>query len=104
MNYIKENFSKFIPIVSRYSNNNRLAVAYTIDEGEGYGPECACTATINLPDELLAYNEVIIKDYSENEGLYAEMLKAGHIGPELRRVSSGFITAPVCKLLLPETV
>jgi len=99
MNYIQENFNKFVPVVHRYGNNGRLAVSYTIDKE--YGPETACTATINLPDELLAFDEVIIKDYSENEGLYLCMLNAGHIGPELRRVSSGFIIAPVCKLLLP---
>jgi DNA helicase HerA-like ATPase len=50
--------------------------------------------------EKLDKYEVIIKDYSENEGLYECMLKTGHIGPELRRVYSGFISAPVCKLLL----
>ena len=104
MNYIQENFAKFVPEISRY-NNGRVAVQYNIladeEPWKSMGMmEPACMATINLPHEHLEEDEVIIKDYSENQGLYDCMLAAGHIGPELRRVSSGFITAPVCKLLL----
>lgn len=100
MSYITENFHKFLPPeIGRYSNN-RIAISYSIIEDEAMGPEPALTATINLPDVPLAADEVIIKDYSENEGIYRCMLKAGVIGPELRRVSSGWITAPVCKLLI----
>jgi len=100
MNYIQENFHKWTPTVHRY-NNKRLAVVYISTEDEQFGPESECVATINIPEEQIEADEVIVKDYSENEGIYEEMLKAGHIGPELRRVSSGFISAPVCKLLLP---
>jgi len=104
MNYIEENFHKWTPNVQRYTNG-RLAVEYTsIGEGIANIPgweESETVATINLPDEDIAPDEVIIKDYSENEGIYDMMLAAGHIGPELRRVYSGFISAPVCKLLLP---
>lgn len=97
MSYITENFHKWTPAVHTYSNG-RKAVEYTTEE-DGY-PESACIATINLPDEDIEADEVIIKDYSENEGIYEMMLKAGHIGPEIRTVYSGFISAPVCKLLL----
>lgn len=62
--------------------------------------ETIATCTINLPDEVLNSNEVIIKDYSENEGMYDTLLKAGIIAPEKRRVASGYITAPVCDLLV----
>lgn len=99
MSWITENFKHFLPPEIGTYRNGRIAIEYAmIDPNEGH-PEPACTATINLPDEHLAQDEVIIKDYSENEGLYQCMLEAGVIGPELRRVSSGFITAPVCKLL-----
>ena len=97
MSYVSEHFHNWLPPhVERY-NNGRIAVEYWTVE-EGY-PEPAVTATINLIDEHIGSDEVIIKNYSENEGLYKAMLDAGHIGPELRRVSSGFITAPVCKWL-----
>lgn len=104
MSWINENFPKFTPKLGRYSNG-RIAVEYEmLSEDEPFKSmgvkESACVATLNLPNEDLEDDEVIIKDYSENEGIYGCMLRAGHIGPELRRVRSGWITAPVCKLLL----
>lgn len=104
MNYVQENFAKFVPEISRY-NNGRVAVQYNmLAEEEPWKSmgmmEPACMATINLPHEHLEEDEVIIKSYSENQGLYEEMLKSNHIGPAIRWVNSGFIEAPVCKLLL----
>lgn len=95
MSYITDNFHNWTASKEEYMNG-RVAIEYvnTID-GE---PEC--TATINLPDEQIEDDEVIIKDYSENEGLYDMMLQAGHIGPAIRYVQSGWISAPVCKLLI----
>jgi len=106
MSYISENFHKFVPVFGKYSNG-RIALSYNelSDDPElaemGY-METACIATINLPDEDLETDEVIIKNYSECEGLYDCMLAANHIGPASRYVKSGFITAPVSKLLLTE--
>ncbi len=104
MNYVERGFSSWKPVVTHYRDNNRLAVVYMPSDAEIHetmdgSPEAV--ATINLPDEPLAPDEVIIKDYAENEGMYAAMLKAGHISHELRTVYSGHIAAPVCKLLLP---
>lgn len=98
MNYIQENFHKWTPEIVHYSIGDRKALRYMTEE-EGY-PEIACMATINLPEEPIEDNEIIVKSYSENKGLYEMMLAAGHIGPELRRVYSGFVSAPVCKLLI----
>lgn len=106
MSWIHDNFPKFVPKIGRY-NNGRIALQYEMlseDEpwkSQGY-MEPACTATINLPDEDLEADEVIIKDYSENQGLYDCMFRAGHVGPIIRHVKSGFIQAPVCKLLLTD--
>ena len=104
MSWIHENFPKFKPKVMHYLNG-RASVQYEmLSEDEPFKSmgviEVACIATLNLPEEDLEPDEVIIKDYSENEGIYDCMLKAGHIGPALRYVNSGFIKAPVCKLLL----
>ncbi len=99
MNYIKENFSKWTPKVCHYMNN-RLAVEYMGMDEEMGGMISECIATVNIPDENIEPDEVIIKDYSENEGIYECMLEAGHIGPVIRYAESGFIMAPVCKLLL----
>lgn len=100
MSYITENFHKWTPEIAQYAENDRIAIQY-ITEEDGY-PEYACTATINLPKEHLEPGEVIIKNYSENEGLYDMMLQAGHIGPAKRYVRSGWITVPVCDLLIKQ--
>jgi len=99
MSYISENFHKFVPKFGKYSNG-RTALEYLIIDEDMQMLVPACTATINLPHIELADDEVIIKDYSENQGLYEEMVKAGHISPMIRDVASGWISAPVCKLLL----
>jgi len=101
MSYISENFHKFIPKIGKY-NNGRIALEYLIIDEDMQMLVRACIATINLPDEDLETDEVIIKNYSECEGLYDCMLAANHIGPASRYVKSGFITAPVSKLLLTE--
>jgi hypothetical protein len=48
-------------------------------------------------DELDS-DEIAIKDYSENEGIYNALLNAGVITPKHRELSTGYVTVPVCKL------
>ena len=83
--------------VERYKNNGRIAIEL-IDPDDG---EIIAVATINIPQVDLQKNEVIIKNYSENEGMYQALLKAGVIGPAKYYVESGFVTCPVCDCLLP---
>lgn len=78
--------------------NERTAVIF-IDEHN----DDEIVATVNLPDVQLGTDEVIIKDYSENTGMYEAMLKRGYISPEIRRVESGFVDMPVVKLLVQQT-
>jgi hypothetical protein len=54
-------------------------------------------ATTNLPG--LAKDEVAIKDWSENEGMYQTLLGADIIKPAHRYEASGWIEAiPICYL------
>jgi len=57
-------------------------------------------ATTNLPDVTIANNEVIIKDYSENEGMIAALRNAGVITNPTRFIHTGFTKVPVCALLV----
>lgn len=92
----------------RKYGNGRTAIQLTnhepIDEGNGFiyrVDECPIvTATINLPDEPLEPDEVIIKDYSENEGMLNALVGAKIISDPIRTCKSGFITGYICKLLL----
>ena len=64
-----------------------------IDQEDG---QSVVIATVNL--EELDSDEVAIKNYSENEGVYDALLEAGVITPKHREVSTGYVTVPVCKL------
>ncbi len=57
-------------------------------------------ATVNLPDEILAADEVCVKDYAEGEGTLAALIAAGVVAAPTRTVTSGYATIPVCRLLL----
>jgi hypothetical protein len=61
--------------------------------------EPVLVATINVPEINIGVDEVIIKNYSENEGVLESLIKAKIISNPLRTIQTGFITAPICKLL-----
>ena len=92
------NFNGFkcdVDISKRY-NNNRRAIILT-DSEDGTGVVCA---TINVPMEELEEDEVIIKDYSENDGILDVLIDANIVSEpvDYARVSK-FVEAPICKLL-----
>ena len=80
--------------VKAFYGNGRIAIQL-IDAEDG---EPIATATINIPDEDIKDDEVIIKDYSENDGMLNALLEADIIEPAHRVTSSGFISViPICK-------
>ena len=83
-------------VVFRQYPNGRPAIQL-IDVTDG-GPYT--TATINLPEVRLGKDEVIIKDYSENAGVLEGLVNSGIVQLTGRSVESGYITAPICKLLV----
>jgi len=58
------------------------------------------TATVNIPEASLQPNEVIIKNYSENEGMSKALMDAGIIGPPNRSIRTGHVIVMVHKLLV----
>jgi len=61
--------------------------------------ERVAVATVNVPNEPLADDEVVIKDYSENEGMLHTLIMAKIITVPERYTKTGMM--PVCKLRLP---
>ena len=55
-------------------------------------------ASVNLPNVLLDENEILIKDYSENEGILDFLTYNNVVHPTGREVQSGFVWIPVCTL------
>ena len=71
---------------------------YLVDTADG---EPVATATVNVEgvSENLPPSEVLIKDYSENEGMLGALIRAGLIEDTGRRVPTGYVTVPVAHLL-----
>jgi hypothetical protein len=80
---------------STYRSNNRSALEL-VDPRTG---EPFTTATVNLPGVQLADDEIILKDYSENEGMLRSLVDAGVVQDMGRRERTGFVTCPVVRVL-----
>ena len=86
---------------SYYEHGKRVALCLIADEND---PECPyepiATCTVNMPEVALEADEVLIKDYSENEGMTEFLEREGIVKRTGRVVGSGYVTIPVCKLLV----
>lgn len=58
-------------------------------------------ATINVPGLLLADNQVVIKDYAENEGMLKALIDEGIVKSTGETVRVGHVNAPICEVLNP---
>ena len=81
---------------STYVANGHTALLLFSEHGEPL-----CTATVNLPQPvMLQADEVLIKDWSENEGVMQALIDAGVIGPVMDSHGTGFVYATRHKLLV----
>lgn len=89
---LKTPYSEYDVILSwgKYGNGRR---ALEIIDSEDGCP--VMVATVNIPEVPLAENEVIIKNYSENEGVLEFLQENGIVGPVKRQVGTGFVSCPV---------
>lgn len=87
--------------------NGRLALQLVAAEADAerglFKGEPIAMATINIPEIALNANEVIIKDYSENEGMLEVLQEAGIVSDPIEFIQTGFVTVPVVALL-PEFI
>ena len=81
MNDIKVRFQQWncIAVFGLY-DNLRLAIQLLDEEDK----DLVATATVNLPDEELQWGLVLVKGYSENEGMEQALIDAGIIHPEVK--------------------
>jgi hypothetical protein len=77
--------------------NGRMALQL-VEEGTG---AVVATATVNIPDAILENNEILIKNYTENEGMLDCLVNSGIIIDTGKKVHSGFVKIPIC-IYLPE--
>lgn len=72
-----------VPVFDEYMHGGGLKISLVSADGEAYG-----VATTNVPGIHLAPDEVILKTYSENEGIDKALQTAGVIGPRIRYENS----------------
>lgn len=95
----KETIIKFkcwnCKLIWKVYGNDRIALKL-VDVVDG---SPVATATVNIPEEKLLSGETLIKDYSENEGMLDALVEAGIVEDTGRKVKSGYVDIPVCRLL-----
>lgn len=64
--------------------------------------EPVAVATVNVPEQDVPEGHVLIKDYSENTGMFKQLHEQGIVGPALEKVRvSQFVNDVIlCKLLI----
>lgn len=91
---IKFNDERLTVHTVKYANG-RPAIQLLDEQGFPY-----MIATVNVPNIILADDEVIIKDYSENKGIYDVLVKHKIISPAIAKIDVGYATSPICKILI----
>jgi hypothetical protein len=92
--------SKYISLTTVFINQSEYYVGKTthLSIYDANNGEQLCIATTNIAGYIPAPGHVLIKDWSENEGVYKSLFKAGVVGPIVRRVPAGFVEAYECEL------
>lgn len=96
---LKVRFKEWDCIVQFHLYNNCRTAIELVDEKDG---EPVLMATVNIPEAHIESDEVIIKNYSENEGILEVLIEAEIISGPIDYVQSDFVECPVCKLLKRE--
>lgn len=81
----------------KYKNGRTALELIEAETGEPYA-----VATVNIPEVLLTEDELLIKDYSENQGILDFLVQNRIVRLTGKGVESGFVWLPVCELL-PES-
>ena len=90
--YIQGDFTiKF----STYAADDSTAIEFVHPDGRP-----GVKATVMVRDSNLGRDEVLIKSWSENEGLADELMRVGLIGPIKRYVPTGHVEATVHDLFV----
>lgn len=79
--------------VNKYKDGN-LALFLIDSKNHNF----VATTTVNLEGQRLEDNQIIIKDYNENKGIYKQLLEANVISSCIRKVSIGLNSGYVVDL------
>ena len=82
-------------LVKAQYSNGRTALQL-VDQDDG---EMVATATTNIPEVTLKADEIIIKNYSENDGMLQCLVDAGYVAETGKVTRTGHCIVPIAKLL-----
>lgn len=90
------------PIFRVYGVNDhgQNAIAIELAQVETYEP--IARATVNMPHAEMGHREILIKDYSENEGMVASFLAAGYINEPDEALNAGWVEGGVHRCTLTD--
>jgi len=83
-------------LVFKQYYNQRIAIELVeigTDEPVAY-------ATVNIPEIDLKQSEIILKTYSENEGMLECLVDAGIVSKPIKWIEGGYVEVPVVELLI----
>jgi hypothetical protein len=83
--------------IGRYGNGRKAIQLFDATDGMAY-----MTATMNVSEKEVDIEDVVIKDYSENMGIYEWLVSKSIIEPAHALYELAFDSVPVCKLLPEE--
>ena len=84
--------------IGNYQSGRKAIVLH-----DAFSGECYIAPTADLPLDVKFYNEVLVKDYSENEGMFKFLTENNIVTFTGRTVASGFVELYIC-FLNPEEV
>jgi hypothetical protein len=87
--------TKCYPIFALYTPNPTQRLAIRLVDDEGFP---ICNPTLALKSYTPAKDEVLIKSYSENEGVYEAMVSANIIQLAHDEIKLEYVSIPICKL------
>ena len=93
---LKTQYAEYNVLIKKKKYSNGRTVLELIDSMDG-AP--VMVATVNVPEVSLGPTEVIIKNYSENEGVLEFLQEHGIVGEVKREVGIGFVSCPIVDLL-----
>ena len=83
--------------LNRYRDSGRLALILLEKEAR----EEMTVATVNMPEIFLQSEEVLLKTWSENEGVLEALQEAGVVEPTGLTYRSGYVEVPKCLVTVP---
>jgi len=76
--------------------NGRIAIRLV----GAHDGEPIATATVNVPEISVEHGNVLVKDYSENEGMLDALVHAGIVSPPVKEWYAEYVEFYECKLLV----